>query len=832
MPRLFSKITGRGVRQRELTNPHGGRGLGEAPGRDVDSGKVIEGSGKLALHFVLSQRFPQEEVQRAVHPAKARFVPQQLHEQRGRGEDAHAGDEGAPRQELIQTGEEDAERRVRELAREVGGVAIPQLLGDFQVIVVDGVGHWLGAACSKAERAACLREPAAMDHARRQGQTRRHAGRQHEGESRRDLHGGWVAGRVRGGVEGGDFRELGDTMVPSTESLSRLSVPRRRPGVGAPIQVDARPVRWRTMGALERQRMMRRPQHRQQTRMHREHHSQQAPAAAICLQCRDGTAVGRDATHVQNARRRGHAPREVRRLSRLVNRGITLVTLAYAISLGTQRRQELLPCPATWLLVDAFGPSHRWGRPSILICRSTLNEQQLELSSESIDVSRQSAASSGSSSNNCDVPLPTEAGGYTHTTASKAKISAANKGKTPWNKGKARSDAVKARIAEGVRRRNRERFLAKLQKEGITEEEYEARKKEQRRKADAERRARKTAAGGYKPTEETKKKISTILKQKYANGEIQRKPRDPSTVRKGFKHTEETKAKIAETLRRKWAEDEQYREHMTQRTIANGDVRNAPSVRSRIAETLRKRWEDPEFRASMMEKFKTRKSRQSTSKAEEHRRKISEAMKKKWMDEEYRKRATMGMAKQRGDVPPKLVKPVQPKGAVRKVDPLKQTKKKLKKKKKKSATKPNTAAREEGTKIDASSVAAIEPMSATATRKIPTETIEVEEELPEGSIERLRKERKDLYDLLYGDEEEDTAEIPPVEAEDISFTSMILNGSSKSNINVSGIGIAEKKTSGPKPVFSNGGNGGSNLASLLADDDDLDDFDPYGLDNF
>eukprot|EP00957_Ditylum_brightwellii_P173829 13233379-Ditylum_brightwellii.AAC.1 len=46
-----------------------------------------------------------------------------------------------------------------------------------------------------------------------------------------------------------------------------------------------------------------------------------------------------------------------------------------------------------------------------------------------------------------DVPIQTENGGYSHTKASKAKISAANKGKTPWNKGKARSEEVRARIS-------------------------------------------------------------------------------------------------------------------------------------------------------------------------------------------------------------------------------------------------------------------------------------------------------------------------------------------------------------------------------------------------
>mmetsp|Transcript_31981 Transcript_31981/g.67229 ORF Transcript_31981/g.67229 Transcript_31981/m.67229 type:complete len:417 (-) Transcript_31981:356-1606(-) len=179
-----------------------------------------------------------------------------------------------------------------------------------------------------------------------------------------------------------------------------------------------------------------------------------------------------------------------------------------------------------------------------------------------------------------DVPTATANGGFSHTTTSRAKISAANKGKVPWNKGKARSEEVKARIAEGVRRKNRVRFLAKLAVEGLTEEEYTERKKEERRKKDAERRARRTAKGGYTPTEETKQKISKILKEKYANGELKRAPRDPSKVRRGFKHTEETKQKIRDSLKRKWAEDSDYRDLMTSKSVASGQV--SSTVRNHI----------------------------------------------------------------------------------------------------------------------------------------------------------------------------------------------------------------------------------------------------------
>ncbi|KAL9179293.1 hypothetical protein ACHAXT_008583 [Thalassiosira profunda] len=429
----------------------------------------------------------------------------------------------------------------------------------------------------------------------------------------------------------------------------------------------------------------------------------------------------------------------------------------------------------------------------------------------------------GSAENNTslDIPKPTANGGFTHTSLSRAKISAANKGKKPWNKGKARSDEVKARIAAGVRRRNREKFLSKLAEEGITEEEYAERKKEERRKKDAERRARRTAKGGYTPTEETKKKISKILKEKYANGEVKRKPRDPSKVRRGFKHSEETKQKIRESLKRKWAEDTEYRELMTNKTVASGNV--GSSVRKRISETLKKKWEDPDFRATMMEKFANRKV-SSGSRHDSHRKRISDAMKKKWMDEEYRKRATEGMAKGRernvGKV--KMAKPVQPKmprkdvGTVQSLKALSPVKaavraakrskttatKKTKRTTRRAATNRKTTARKSSD--SASSIEAVAPISQSTTVTAATKPApEPEpEKHPDGSISRLREERRDLYDLLYGDEDGNNAD------------------------------GQKGQVTGEPGMLSSGmmaGVSSNTMAALLVDDDDLDGFDPYGL---
>ena len=72
----------------------------------------------------------------------------------------------------------------------------------------------------------------------------------------------------------------------------------------------------------------------------------------------------------------------------------------------------------------------------------------------------------------------TEKGGYTHTTSSRYKIGAANKGNVPWNKGKNRSEESKAKIGMAVRARNQALLAANLKKLGLATEDYEKSKLE------------------------------------------------------------------------------------------------------------------------------------------------------------------------------------------------------------------------------------------------------------------------------------------------------------------------------------------------------------------
>lgn len=93
-------------------------------------------------------------------------------------------------------------------------------------------------------------------------------------------------------------------------------------------------------------------------------------------------------------------------------------------------------------------------------------------------------------------PIPTENGGYSHTKASKAKISKANKGKQPWNKGKERSAEDRAKISASVRERHRQELLKKLEAMGMTEEEWLLLKRQQ--KIDRERKRRANLAAKRK----------------------------------------------------------------------------------------------------------------------------------------------------------------------------------------------------------------------------------------------------------------------------------------------------------------------------------------------
>lgn len=87
----------------------------------------------------------------------------------------------------------------------------------------------------------------------------------------------------------------------------------------------------------------------------------------------------------------------------------------------------------------------------------------------------------------------TKKGGYAHTKRSRARISKANTGNTPWNKGRQRSEADKAKIAAAVRARNQAILRDKLKMFNMTEAEFRAKQKEIKYLRERVRRAKVNA---------------------------------------------------------------------------------------------------------------------------------------------------------------------------------------------------------------------------------------------------------------------------------------------------------------------------------------------------
>jgi NUMOD3 motif len=476
-----------------------------------------------------------------------------------------------------------------------------------------------------------------------------------------------------------------------------------------------------------------------------------------------------------------------------------------------------------------------------------------------------------------EVPQPTENGGFSHTKASRAKISAANKGKTPWNKGVHRTEEAKAKIGMGVRARNRERFLEKLAAMGLTEQEYEEQKRKERREKEAERRARKTEKGGYRPTEETKRRISSVLKQKHAAGEIKRRTINPENVRRGFTHSEETRRKISASLRSRWANDPDYRAKMIQ--ISN-TVNTLESVRQKISESLREKWRDETFRESMMSKMANRTlSQPNQQRNPEHRARISAAMKAKWQDETYRNKTREAMAKSRANsssnstlvrkktaaAPSKKastnsvdqrnlpltgsISPRQPLSVVKLNDseenmPVRALQprsepngkalgRKLAAKKSRAAsapanpTQPKLTSAVDGVNRGEEGIADLDAMlgfadesvanGANAVGKTQGTSKRVESAPPiiplNGSVDMLKEDRPDLFNLLYSDDYDEDDEENGHDDGDVT-SSTLSNEQHKAQ---------QRLRKSKSRALS---------AAFALEDDNLDTFDPYGLDDF
>ncbi|CAN0045895.1 unnamed protein product [Scytosiphon promiscuus] len=212
----------------------------------------------------------------------------------------------------------------------------------------------------------------------------------------------------------------------------------------------------------------------------------------------------------------------------------------------------------------------------------------------------------------------TEAGGRPHTVASRAKISAANKGKKPWNVGVGHSEETRRKIAEGARNAAKKRREKAAESLGMTLEDYEEMK-------------RRKPAGKRSPdvTEETRRKISTRLKEKWRDPAYRAQRKMCLPNRRGIPHTAETKARISAAVKKKW-DDPIYREKIT-------NMVRTDETRAKIGKVIREQWANPETREERMKNMVPR--------TKEHNKRIAASVRSKWLDPEYRKRTSEAMRK-------------------------------------------------------------------------------------------------------------------------------------------------------------------------------------------
>ena len=159
--------------------------------------------------------------------------------------------------------------------------------------------------------------------------------------------------------------------------------------------------------------------------------------------------------------------------------------------------------------------------------------------------------------------------GHLHTAESRAKISAANKGKTPWNRGRKHTEETRRKIAEGTRRALQQRAeQQRLERERLRVEEpegYAALLQEEAARTVAKavsaeaRRERKAKAAR---TAARKAMAAAREKEAPQGGPAARVRHARVTTGPGgrvnFTFTEEAKAKISASLKKRW-QDPAYR---------------------------------------------------------------------------------------------------------------------------------------------------------------------------------------------------------------------------------------------------------------------------------
>lgn len=206
---------------------------------------------------------------------------------------------------------------------------------------------------------------------------------------------------------------------------------------------------------------------------------------------------------------------------------------------------------------------------------------------------------------------------YFHSEEVRAKISAANRGKAPWNVGKKHDEETKRKIAERTRAAMLQKKLEKAQELGLTLEEYDARKvvvKKEKRKMQLK--------GGL--TEEGRKRISESARKRWQDPE--RRATYLAKLAGGRNHSEETRARISAAIRKKWQEGV----YGSKPNISLSDEQ-----RARISQKMKSLWEDPAFRERML--------RNRGDRGDDWRAKISTSIKALWENETYRSSVLSGL---------------------------------------------------------------------------------------------------------------------------------------------------------------------------------------------
>lgn len=209
--------------------------------------------------------------------------------------------------------------------------------------------------------------------------------------------------------------------------------------------------------------------------------------------------------------------------------------------------------------------------------------------------------------------LPT---GRPHSAESKAKISAANKGKQPWNIGKTHSEETKRRIAEKTKEAMLKRKEEQASLLGMSLDEYSNRNKVTKEQKQLSRISEKRGL-----TEDGRRRISESLKKRWQDPAYRERILYSGSHNRS--HSPETKARISEAIKLKW-QDQEYR----------AKIISSPTeeVRARISATLKLKWENPEFRQRMMN--------MSFERTDEWKNAISIKIRAKWMDDNYRNAVT------------------------------------------------------------------------------------------------------------------------------------------------------------------------------------------------